>query len=77
MAKENSKAPSSKPAQKGYQKPMSYDDDGEEIEMVQCSRGCGRQFSTQAIDKHEKVCAKVFQSKRKAFNSAAHRQPEV
>ena len=45
--------------------------------MVQCSKGCGRQFSTQAIAKHEKVCEKVFQSKRKAFNSAAHRQADV
>ncbi|CAM6002279.1 unnamed protein product [Sphagnum balticum] len=34
-------------------------------------------FNTQAIQKHEKICEKVFQSKRKAFDSSAHRQPEV
>lgn len=33
-------------------------------------------FSVQAIEKHEKICQKVFQSKRKAFDSAAHRAPE-
>ena len=46
-------------------------------ELVQCSMGCGRMFSENIISKHEKVCLKVFQSKRKAFNSAAHRAPEV
>ena len=34
-------------------------------------------FSEKVIEKHEKICQKVFQSKRKAFNSAAHRAPEV
>ena len=34
-------------------------------------------FNTKAIVKHEKVCQKVFQSKRKAFDSSAHRAPEV
>ena len=45
--------------------------------LVQCSKGCGRMFNHEAIAKHENVCKKVFQSKRKAFNSAAHRAPEV
>jgi len=39
--------------------------------------GCGRQFNVLTVAKHEKVCQKVFQSKRKAFNSAARRAPEV
>jgi hypothetical protein len=39
--------------------------------------GCGRQFNVLTVAKHEKICQKVFQSKRKAFNSAAHRAPEV
>ena len=34
-------------------------------------------FNSQAISKHEKICQKVFQSKRKAFDSSAHRAPEV
>ena len=67
----------SKPAQRAPQKPSQIPEDDDEIELVECSKGCGRQFSTQVIDKHEKVCEKVFQSKRKAFNSAAHRQPDV
>lgn len=43
--------------------------------LVECPKGCGRMFNEEAIVKHEKVCKKVFQSKRKAFNSAAHRAP--
>lgn len=39
--------------------------------------GCGRQFNVNTIAKHEKVCLKVFQSKRKVFNTAAQRQPDV
>lgn len=33
-------------------------------------------FNEKAIEKHEKICEKVFQSKRKAFDSAAARQIE-
>ena len=39
--------------------------------------GCGRMFNANAIEKHEKVCQKVFQQKRKVFNSASHRAPEA
>jgi len=42
----------------------------EEGERVAC-RSCGRQFSHQAISKHEKVCQKVFIQKRKAFDTKA------
>ena len=48
----------------------------EETELVECGEGCGRMFSTNVIEKHEKICKKVFQSKRKAFDSAGHRQLE-
>lgn len=34
-------------------------------------------FNEETLARHEKVCQKVFQSKRKPFNSAAHRAPEV
>jgi hypothetical protein len=43
---------------------------------VPCSKGCGRQFNPNVLSKHEKVCEKVFQSKRKAFNSAEFRKPD-
>lgn len=46
------------------------------MELIKC-RHCGRMFGEKAIDKHEGVCLKVFQQKRKAFNSAAQRGPEV
>ncbi len=35
-----------------------------------CSKGCGRKFAPDRLKKHEKVCVKVFQKKRKAFNAA-------
>ena len=35
--------------------------------------GCGRQFNPDSISKHEGVCKKVFQKKRKAFNAQEQR----
>jgi hypothetical protein len=40
--------------------------------LMQCS-GCGRSFNAKALEKHAKVCKKVFQDKRKQFDSAAER----
>ena len=40
---------------------------------MECSAGCGRKFNPDSIEKHEKVCKKVFQSKRKEFNTMAQR----
>merc|ERR1719240_1127024 len=40
--------------------------------LVQCQH-CGRSFNPTAIEKHQKICRKVFQEKRKAFNSAEDR----
>ena len=37
-----------------------------------CSH-CGRQFVYTALEKHEKICQKVFQNKRKAFNTQQQR----
>ena len=44
--------------------------------LHECTMGCGRMFNPETIEKHEKICYKVFQSKRKAFDSANHRQIE-
>ena len=35
--------------------------------------GCGRKFNPDSIVKHEAICKKVFQKKRKEFNSQQHR----
>ncbi|CAD8123513.1 unnamed protein product [Paramecium sonneborni] len=51
--------------------PLEEDDDAD---LQECPEGCGRRFKENALDKHIKVCKKVFQSKRKEFNSKAHRQ---
>lgn len=76
MAKENSKNPPAAQSRPAAKKAPSYEE-AEEVELVPCSKGCGRNFNPDVLPKHEKVCEKVFQSKRKAFNSAAFRQPEV
>jgi len=52
------------------------DDNGEEAgELVKCE-DCGRSFNADRIEKHMKVCKKVFQQKRAKFNSAANRLGE-
>jgi len=40
--------------------------------LVQCE-DCGRSFNQESIDRHRKICKKVFQQKRKKFDSAANR----
>lgn len=47
-------------------------DDGTRIE---CST-CGRKFNPSAIDKHEKICQKVTNKKRKAFDPKEQRKAE-
>lgn len=44
-----------------------YEDEFEE--MVECPEGCGRKFKESALEKHVRVCKKVFQQKRKAFDT--------
>jgi hypothetical protein len=45
------------------------DDDGDRIE---CD-GCGRKFKPESLQKHKKICKKVFQSKRKKFDMKKQR----
>lgn len=47
-----------------------YEEGGE---LVQCTMGCGRKFNVNSIKKHMKICKKVFQSKRKVFDSSKAR----
>lgn len=37
---------------------------------------CGRSFNSQALQRHQKICQKVFKKKRKAFNTANQRIAE-
>ncbi|CAJ1343710.1 unnamed protein product [Effrenium voratum] len=43
--------------------------------LVPCP-DCGRSFKAESLEKHKKICKKVFQQKRKQFNSAANRLGE-
>lgn len=49
--------------------PEEDEDDGP---LVPCPE-CGRNFKESRLEKHVKVCKKVFSQKRKAFDSAANR----
>merc|ERR1711933_445242 len=40
--------------------------------LVPCQE-CGRKFKAESLEKHLRVCKKVFQQKRKQFDSAANR----
>ena len=55
----------------------NLDEYGEPGEMVQCTMGCGRKFNANAIKKHMKICKKVFQAKRKVFDSSKARTKDV
>ena len=43
-----------------------------EMDLTPCP-SCQRNFNPEAYDKHVRICNKVFQQKRKEFNSQAHR----
>jgi hypothetical protein len=52
------------------------DESGDPGELRECPEGCGRSFNLKALKSHVKVCKKVFQSKRKVFDSAQARALE-
>ena len=37
------------------------------VELIPCN-SCGRKFNEKAMEKHEKICQKVFVQKRKVFD---------
>eukprot|EP00927_Polykrikos_kofoidii_P030495 TRINITY_DN26204_c0_g1_i2.p1 TRINITY_DN26204_c0_g1~~TRINITY_DN26204_c0_g1_i2.p1 ORF type:complete len:390 (+),score=84.56 TRINITY_DN26204_c0_g1_i2:500-1669(+) len=45
---------------------------GDDVELVKCD-DCGRKFAPDRLEKHQKICRKVFMEKRKKFDSAANR----
>lgn len=47
--------------------PYPNDEEDDNGERIEC-QGCGRKFVPEAYAKHGKVCKKVFQTKRKAFD---------
>lgn len=57
-----------------------YEDEGEneieDIETYPCRAGCTRKFTLKALPRHEKICKKVFQSKRKVFDTTEQRYDE-
>jgi len=51
-------------------------EDGSGNEALCPCRHCGRKFRWEALQKHEKICVKVFQKERKKFNVQEQRLPE-
>ncbi|EAR95371.1 A C2HC-type zinc-finger protein (macronuclear) [Tetrahymena thermophila SB210] len=41
--------------------------------LEECPEGCGRRFAPEALEKHAKICKKVFQQKRKKFDTKKQR----
>ena len=46
---------------------------GDPGRLIMCRAGCGRKFQADRIAKHEKICKKVNQKKRKEFDAQKHR----
>lgn len=46
-------------------------------ELHECTEGCGRKFKIETLEKHAKICKKVFQTKRKQFDETAMRLNDV
>lgn len=63
------------PVPTGYNLTNDAFDEGP-VELVKCE-GCGRNFKEEALERHAKICKKVFLQKRKAFDSAANRLGEL
>eukprot|EP01138_Halocafeteria_seosinensis_P014614 gb/GECG01014919.1/.p1 GENE.gb/GECG01014919.1/~~gb/GECG01014919.1/.p1 ORF type:complete len:823 (+),score=100.43 gb/GECG01014919.1/:1-2469(+) len=57
-----------------YEIPEGMEAADEPQELRECP-SCGRNFNPQAFEKHAKVCKKVFQSKRRQFDSSKVRVP--
>lgn len=55
---------------------MASKSDVQNMRLIECPEGCGRSFNEVALSKHVKVCKKVFQQKRKVFDSQAARKTE-
>lgn len=43
------------------------------VQTYPCREGCGRKFAMEALEKHEKICRKVFKEKRPTFDITEHR----
>ena len=64
--------PAPKPSTKGRSIPND-DEEYREVKTYPCPEGCGRKFAKEALEKHVKACVKIFQSKRKEFDSGEQR----
>ena len=42
-------------------------------QQFKCGEGCGRSFKEEALEKHMRICKKVFQTKRKKFDVSKQR----
>lgn len=51
-------------------------EEAETSQLIPCSQ-CGRKFNEAAHAKHVGICKKVFQEKRKVYNTTEHRLPDA
>ena len=55
-----------------FRRPEPFAQMSKAEDLNEC-KGCGRTFNDEAFAKHARICKKVFQTKRKVFNSQAKR----
>lgn len=48
--------------------------DKREEDLYPCPEGCGRNFGAQQLDKHVRICKKLFQNKRPKFDISKKRE---
>ena len=61
------------PSEYPQEQPQDMMDGGGPSNLIQCPT-CGRKFNEKALEKHQKICVKVFQTKRKKFDMAEQRK---
>ncbi|KAL4438112.1 hypothetical protein ABPG74_016891 [Tetrahymena malaccensis] len=59
--------------QQNLKQQQMMSEQSQQDQLFECSQGCGRKFNQESLHKHEKICKKVFQQKRKQFDSQAAR----
>ena len=50
--------------------------DNDEEKLYECTEGCGRKFNEKALEKHAKICKKVFQTKPKKTENEEKKKHE-
>ena len=62
--------------EKNNEKLPNIIEDNVEEKLYECTEGCGRKFNAKALEKHAKICKKVFQSKPQKVETETKKKPD-